>query len=681
MQSSLSSSKLEPVYRDRYREFNFKEKYYEFDKNHFLELARNDESVVERLLDFIHIIYTQFQHNPSLLFQNLEHEFIYKNFDISFTKSLANFSIKNICRYLNILHHDVIRLDEEVNAKSSKESFLKSIMSSAKIEAIDLIIVERWQSMTTTEFCQYIFLIGKVGLKDSLVVRDLRRILETGGFKLESDFPALMLFTIGLGLLAPNDPFIYFQLENRVLNGPFYQDKFYRRIGLSSIMTILLTFENNHSTRELWKKFDSEFFEEMQPNFKESLMIICRKVSFGVSSQKDLKWLSAFSEFQNPDKWLHLLEWRKFSEVMNVFLGAFEVETKNRRDLLEKWEDSFFEFIRLNWSSLNKELVYQRIRILCQFYHLFKISYEQFGSAAEYLFDKNWENLRTAMNNLLRNERELPSDLALDLYLTIGNVHQVTESNCDFLLFFRRKLYHHILHSLPNDDPITVFVTYQKIVVHNYLFDEVITDLVEFCLLKFYEGYNLKEKLIIACLYQAYYISTKSEHSKSMEGTSKRRDFALFAIFQTFDALEKCNDSLRSIDFRIVNQFSKVVQYFEEEFRAENSEIILQMVGRFEKLIKPLKDTASLIEILERSSITEFTKFKEEAIIGFYTMSQILQTCSQANEHKMVGPMKVRIDFQHLIDMGRYTTHESLYSDFDQNSSNSEIEHIEGQSN
>lgn len=655
-----TTSKLEPIVKDYYRQYNFKDIHYKFNEDHFRELMVQNQTIVDKILDFVQISYKQFQYNPDLLFQNLEHESTYKNFDINLIKAMPLFSLSNIARLLDIIYKEVVLYDEQVSKHTGKESFLKAVISSSKIDAIDLIILERWKSMATLEFGQYIFIIGKMGFKDSLVVKQLTTIFDSKLFDFRKDFGALMLLILGLGFLQPEDRFLFIHLENIVVNGPFAVKNFYEIYPHKSIMSILLTFDRNFSTKKLWSHLDENFFDSLKPNFREALMIVKHKVLFDCATQHDLDYLFEKPEFKAPGDWFHLLEWNEMIHVTHTFFAVLATRQKLPENIFRSWVNLFFEYINLNKKTVNELPVQSRFQILSFFFLMYEQTFKYSAAKYQRSFEDSWGDFRLILNNLLRGFDRIPTVIVIDLYLVMGRVKQTTQSDADFLFFFRRKLYHMLVRNLPYDDPMTVLKVYQKAVLSNYKFDEIFNDLIEFCLLKYFDKYTFPEKVVINSLHTAF-LQSVGFKNLSVDELTKRKDFAMFVMLNTIAHMGDLSDNMKKVDRRLITELSKSTVFLMNHFKDDDKKLFTDLQSAYDTTFGVINEVLEVMEVLEAKSLVSFAKEHEESLIGFYTLSEIIAKTSFAEPINEDQKHYVQIDHQHLIKIHRYDWNNMLY--------------------
>jgi hypothetical protein len=654
------TSKLEPIVKDYYQKYNFKDIHYKFNESHFRSLMVQNQTIVDKILDFMQMAYKQFQYNPDLLFQHLEHENSYKNFDINLIKALPLFSLSNIARFLDILYKESVLFDEQVSRHTGKESFLKSVISSSKIDAVDLIVLERWKSMSAIEFGQYVFIVGKMAFKESLVVKQLIQILDSKLFDFRKDFGALMLLILGLGFLQPEDRFLFIHLENAVVNGPFASKTFYETYPQKSIMAILLTFDQNFSTKRLWSRLDEGFFEFIRPDFKEALMITKQKVLFDCATKYDLDYISEAPEFKNSGDWFHLLDWKEMIPVTHTFFAVLGSRLRFPEPVFKKWMVAFFEYMDLNKNTINELPVHSRFQLLCFYFLLYEQVFKYSEAKYRKYFEDNWGNFRLILNNMFRGADRMPTIYIMDLYLVIGRVKQTTKSDADFLSFFRRKLYHSLIRNLPYDDPLTILKVYQKAIVSNYLFDDIFNDLVEFCLLKFFDKYSFAERAVVSTLHVGFLQSVDFKQLSSEE-LAKRKDFAMFVLLDALRQLHDLSDSLKTIDRRLITDLSKSAILIIDKLKSVDEKSASQLQSAYDRTFRTIKEVIELADALEAKSLISFTHSHDETLIGFYTLSEIIDKASTVNANPENQKAIVQLDHRHLIKMHRYHWNSLLY--------------------
>lgn len=653
LQSVLEKKSPDRVFNNLIEKYDFRREYIDFEHDFFKQQQEINPTFIGDLLLLTGVFYDCFAVHPKLVFEQIEQEEIYTNFELNFSKAMKLFSINELNHYLDLFYWKIILLDEQIIKKNSSPSILTTIINSMKIDVIDLIVFDNYLLFTHLELCRFVYILGKAGYQESIVISNIVHIFTKIRINFKTNLQLLVLCLNGIALLKNVSPFAFFYIENDFIEGFAKKQEFFINQNSLSIIQILMNFAHNCSSEKLWKIINIDEIKTLKMNFREILMVFKNKARFDILKDEDFEYFLEFQESIEVESWFFSADLYLHLEIMDFYfqLLAFLNKKSVKFDGL-LFVRSYLRFFESNIDQINELPIEHRTYFFNDYCFLYELIQSNLNIQEDSLLFNSFRKNRSVINNICRNVENVETCIFLDLYLKMGKVCEVCpEMNEDFG-FWRRKVYHFILDRLKIETPQNILKILQKVVLSNYIFDIIFIELLEFSILNAFDSYSIQEKCCVLIL--SFLVWKKMKH-QNIECLSTKMDFFAFLISQTMENLHQKDFCFEEFDFRLFSPLKKIISEIETNFNMETTFSI-----KFEEFLQENGFILELIQSEQNNNIVEFDESSNQLFFGVLKITEILDIYSKieqgvySNEFMNIGWryqfLNKRVSYQNKID-------------------------------
>ena len=528
----------EKRFKDYYDQFGYKDKYYEFNTVKFENLQNSDFSQILKFLEILEKIYKQFFLNSDLLFEKIEAENCYVNFEINFGKLLKKMNLEQILRFLDIFYKEIILFSENFKnfenfeKKKKNENFLENILNSTKMEIIDIRLYENLDFLKIQDIIFYFYLISKTNYNTSLFLKIIPEIFKFHENFLKKNFSDFSIFIFSLGILKIDNKKLWIFLNDFLEKNFFYKKNFFFENSKKKIFLVLITFSKFFPERKIWLKLNLEFFENMKPNFSESFLFLKTKFFLNCLNFEEILFLENFPEFFEIEKIFQKIDLEEEILIFSFYINYIQMKILENSEIsenfLKKFFFCYFEFLELNKKNFTKLDFENQFVLLESFFTLFRISKKNFEKSKKknfenlekienlensekienfenseicLKFEKNWKILRIVINYITKNSEKISPILKTHLFLIMGFSQKMTKSEKDFFFYFRRKIFKNLIENLRFSNSKEILKILEICFFFNFDFDQILFLMIEFSILKNLENLEISEIFQILKIY------------------------------------------------------------------------------------------------------------------------------------------------------------------------------------